>query len=349
MKKAFICLVLALMCITPALAEGVTLEGTVVSTASTAVLAPAAGVVQDVRLLPGARVSAGDELATLMATVTYAEIDGIVRVCGEVGENAETVVSRYGAVVYIQPEFSYTISATTQNAYDSLDNRIIRLGETVYVRSVNDAARTGSGTVTAISGSSFTVEVKSGNLGVSDSVYLYRSSGMEATSRIGKGTATFAYPVSCTATGALSAILVNDGARVSKGTPLFATVDAAAAYADRICATVDGTIASLSVTPGTAVEAGAPVATIYPDDAIRLEILADEIDLRSLAAGQRLTLEFMNGTTAKGQVERISGIRHVPESAGEDAEDTAYFSVYVTFQADAPVSCGMTARVTVNP
>lgn len=348
MKKALICLLLALMCITPALAEGITLEGTVVATGSTAVLAPAAGVVQDAQVLAGAHVSAGEEIAALMEMITYAEIDGIVRVCGEAGENAETVASRYGAVVYIQPEVRYTVAASTQNAYDSLDNRIIRLGEKMYVRSVNDATRTGSGTVTAINGSSFSVEVTSGNLAVSDSVYLYRSSGMEATARVGKGTATYAYPVAYTATGTLSRILVADGTRVTKGTPLFATVEAAAAYCNRICSPAEGTVASLSVTPGTLVEAGTLVATIYPDDALRLEILADEIDLRCIAVEQQVVLEFVNGTTAQGQVERISGIRYVPESTDEETDDTALFSVYVTFQADVPVSCGMTAKVTFN-
>lgn len=347
MKKALICLLLALLCVTPALAEGITLEGTVVSAGSTAVLSPAAGTVQAQLVQAGAHVSAGDEIVTLMEAVTYAEADGTVRVCAEVGENAETVASRYGAVVYLLPDVCYTVSASTQNAYDALENKIIQLGEQVYVRSVNDTSHTGSGTVTSVSGSSYTVELTEGNLLVSESVYIYRSSGLESTSRIGKGTATYCYPVAYTATGAVSSILVADGARVTKGTPLFATVDAASAYSNRVCSAVDGTVASVSVEPGTAVEAGSLVATIYPDEAIRIRVLADEIDLRNLAVAQRVTVVFDNGVTAHGQVEAISGVPYVPDSTEED-DGVTYYPVYIAFQAEGSVAYGMKAQVTVE-
>lgn len=177
-------------------------------------------------------------------------------------------------------------------------------------------------------------------------MYLYRSNSYAATSRIGKGTATYSYPVAYTATCAVSRILVEDGAYVRKGTPLFATVDAAAAFGNSITATVTGTVATVDVTPGTTVEAGTLVATVYPEDAIRLEILADEYDLRSISVGQNVTLTFTNGATAQGKVESISGIQYVPETTEEDGDDTAYFPMYVTFQTNASISCGMTAKVT---
>ena len=346
MKKALICLLAALLFVTPALAEGFTLEGTVVATRSTAVLAPAAGVVQDVLVQAGEHISAGEKVAALMETITYAEISGIVRVCGESGESAETIASRYGAVVYIEPDVLYTVSASTRNAYEQLENKIIELGETVYVRSTSDTKRTGTGKVTAISDSSYTVELTQGNLSVSESVNIFRSSDYAATSRIGKGTATYSYPVAYTGTGAVSRILVEDGAYVRKGTPLFATVDAATAFGNGITATVSGTVATVDITPGTAVEAGALVATIYPDEAIRVEILADEYDLHGITAGQQVTLTFANGATAQGQVESISGVQYVPETTDEEeVDDTVYFPVYITFQTDAPIACGMTAKV----
>lgn len=347
MKKALILFLAMMLFIVPALAESATLEGTVVAIRSAAVLAPASGVVQEVLVQPGDSVNAGEAVAALMETVTYAEISGVVRVCGEVGENAETVVSRSGAVVYIEPEVCYTISASTKNAYELLANKIIVLGETVYVRSTNDTTRTGVGRVTAISDSSYTVEVSEGNLAVSDSVYLYRSSDYAATSRIGKGTATYCYPVAYTGTGALSRIMVEDGAAVSKGTPLFATVGTAAAFSGSVTSAVSGTVATVDVTPGTAVEAGALVATVYPADATRLEILADEYDLRHISVGMDVTLTFANGVTAQGRVESISGVPYVSGTTEEDSDDTVYFPVYVTFQTDAPIAFGMTARVTI--
>lgn len=351
MKKGLICLLAAMLFVGAALAEDFSLEGTVVATRSTAVLAASAGVVQDVLVQPGDRVAAGAEVASLMETITYAETSGVVTIFGASGEKTDTLVERYGAVAYIKPDVLYTVSASTKNAYEALKNKIITLGETVYIRSVNDVKRTGVGKVTSINGTSYTVEVTQGNLAVSDSVNIFRSSNYDASSRLGKGSATYCYPEAYTATGALSRILVKDGAYVRKGTPLFSTVDAAAAYGNRITSTVSGIVASLAVTPGTAVEAGALVATVYPDDALMVEILADEYDLRSLAVGQSVTVTFSNGVTAQGQVARISGLQYVPETTEADTEeeeedDTAYFPVYVSFQTDAPIACGMTAKVT---
>ena len=48
MKKCFLCLMALLMFTTAASAESVTLEGTVVSTRTAAVLAPAAGTLDEV-------------------------------------------------------------------------------------------------------------------------------------------------------------------------------------------------------------------------------------------------------------------------------------------------------------
>lgn len=343
MKKALAWLLVSLMCLTPALAESISLEGTVVATRSSAVLSPSAGVVQDVLVQSGDRVTSGTEIATLMETVTYAEISGTVRVCAEAGESAETVVSRNGAVVYIQPDALYTVSASTKNAYDQLENKIIELGEKVYVRSTSVTSRTGMGTVTAINDSSYTVELTQGNLAVSDSVYIYRSSDYDSTTRIGKGTATYCYPVAYSGTGTVSQILTEDGAYVRKGAPLFSTIAAGTAYSTDIRSTVSGTVASIAAEPGTALEAGSLVATVYPDDAIRLEVLADEIDLRSLPLGQKVTLTFANGITAQGTVERISGVQHTSES---EEDDTVYFPVYIAFQTEEQIACGMTAKVT---
>ena len=347
MKKMLLCLLAVMLLAVPATADEINLEGTVVATRTTAVLAPAAGVVQDVLVQAGETVTAGDKIAALMGTITYAEISGTVRVYGEVGENAETVTNRHGAVVYIEPDVRYTISASTRKAYEELDNMIIKLGETVYIRSTESSKRTGTGKVTAVNGSDYTVEVTKGNFEVSDSVYIFRNKNYEAKSRIGKGTATYSYPVAYTATGSVAQVFVKNGAKVTKGTPLFSTVEAAAAYSNGISATVGGTVAGISVEPGTAVEAGALIATIYPADSIRLEILADEIDLRNITVGQNVTLTFANGVTAQGQVERISGVQYVTETVeGEEVDDTAYFPVYVTFATDAPIACGMTAKVT---
>ena len=348
MKKVLICLLAMVLLVSTAMAEGAALEGTVVATRSAAVLAPAAGVVQDVLVLAGQHVAAGQEVAALMETIAYAEVSGTVKLFGQEGESVETVTTRYGAVLYIEQDLQFSVSASTRNAYDAPANKIIHPGEKVYIRCTTNNEHTGVGEVTAVSGSSYTVEVTEGDFADGEGVYLYRSEDYANTSRIGKGTANYADAVACTGTGSVAEIFVADGDHVEEGTPLFSTVEASAYSAD-IRTAVSGTVATLDVTPGAAVEAGALVATIYPDDAIRLEILADEIDLRSLAVGQSVTVAFANGVTAQGQVESISGLQYVAETTEEGEEDdTAYFPVYVAFQTDTPIACGMTAKVTLG-
>lgn len=66
MKRLFICLLAAMLLATSALAEPLTLEGTVVAVRSTAVLSTAAGVIRDVSVQAGDHVTAGQAVAALM-------------------------------------------------------------------------------------------------------------------------------------------------------------------------------------------------------------------------------------------------------------------------------------------
>ena len=345
MKKLFICLLAAMLLTTSALAETLTLEGTLVATQSTAVLSTAAGVIRDVSVQAGDHVAAGQTIAALMEKTIYAETSGTVKIFGEPGESVETVTTRNGAVMYLIPDSKYTVSASTRNAYDEPENKIIHPGETVYVRCTTNSEHTGTGVVIALDGSSYTVEITQGSFEDGETVYIFRDPAYAATSRIGKGTADYTDPVAYTGTGMVAQLLVRDGVHVEKGTPLFSTIEAPA-YNGNQQSPVNGTVASVAVTPGTAVEEGSLLAVIYPDDAQRLQILADEVDLRSIAAGQQVTLTFTNGVVAQGQVESISGIPYAAEDATEGTEDsTVCFPVLVSFVPEGPVAYGMTAQV----
>lgn len=349
MKKLLICLLACLIFTTSAMAETITLEGTVVATQSTAVLATAAGTVSEVIVQAGDRVSAGQEIAALLDTTAYAEVSGTVKLFGDIGESVETLTQRYGAVLYIEQDCKYTISATTRNAYDNPENKIIHPGETVYL-ACSCGDHSGVGTVTAVKGTSYTVEVIQGEFESGESAYIYRSEDCASASRLGKGSVTCNAALACTGsgTGTLTRLHVTDGQYVNKGDPLFSTLEASA-YDQRLRSGVSGTVASISVAPGDAVEQGALIATIQPAASLRLEILADEIDLRSITLGQEVTLTFTNGATCQGQVERISGMQYVQETTDEEStDDTAYFPVYVTFPADETIACGMTAKVSIE-
>lgn len=350
MKKLLTCLLACLMFATAALAETVTLEGTVVATQSTAVLSTTAGTISEVIVQAGDRVSAGQEIASLLDTTTYAEVSGTVKLFGATGESVETLSERYGGVLYIEQDCKYTVSASTRNAYDDPANKIIHPGETVYIL-CTCGDHEGIGFVTAVKGTSYTVEVTEGEFEDNESAYIYRNEDCASASRLGKGSVAYNAALACTGsgTGTITRLHVTDGMHVNEGDPLFSTLESAA-YDQCLRANVSGTVGSISVAPGDAVEQGALIATIQPAASLRLEILADEIDLRSLALGQEVTLTFTNGTTVQGQVERISGLQYVQETTDEESttDDTAYFPVYVTFPADETIACGMTAKVSIE-
>lgn len=156
-------------------------------------------------------------------------------------------------------------------------------------------------------------------------------------------------PVAMTGTGVVSSILVKDGVHVDAGTPLFATVETTAAYAWQMLSPEAGVIASVSVTPGTAVESGTLIAEIYPDSAKRLELIVETRDLRSIHVGDTVSVSFDNGINAEGVIERISNVPYVPETnEDEDADDTVYFVVYAVFTTKETIPYGMIAKAMIT-
>lgn len=346
MKKLLVGLLVLMLIVPTALAETVTIDGTVISTETVPVAAPAAGVLSDVYVRVGEHISAGDEAASLYAQPVLAEQPGTVRLFGTVGESVEAVVSRYGAVLYIEPDCQYTIPAHTRYAYDRDENKTIHPGESVYLCcTTTGTAHKGLGRVTTVSGSSFTVEVTEGSFESGEAVVVYRSEDYAATSRIGRGNVSHASPVAVTGlgTGRISGIHVADGAHVEIGDALFdaVLVDTATSYA--MVSSVDGTVAEVLATSGSAVTQGMVVATVYPDEAMRLEIALSENDLRDVKIGTRVNIEFTSGETAEGEIDWISSIAQV---SADEEDDTVYFTAHVRFDATATIRYGMTAKVT---
>ncbi len=349
MKKWMICLMAFMMLTSVASAEVATLEGTVVSTQTIAVLAPAAGTIDEILVSAGERVEEGAKVASLMGTKVYAEESGIARVFGQEGDSVETLTNRYGAVAYIEPDVMYTMSASTRYAYDAEENKMIHPSETVYLNCISDCNHEGVGIVTLVDGTNFTVEVTSGQFESGETVRVYRTQTYDQESRIGRGTMAQASPTAYTGSGTVTAIYAVDGESVSRGALLYETVETGA-FADRITAPNSGVVSAVAVAAGDSVEQGVLLAEIFPDDAMRLMVQADEYDLRKLKEGAKVKIVFTNGVTAEGKVERISGIRQEKEAADDETadskEDNALFAVYIEFVPAASVSYGMTARIT---
>ena len=343
MKKWLTCLMALLMLTSSAMAESLT--GTVVSTETVSVLAPAAGTIENVYVTPGVHVEDDTEVASLYAQKVYAEQSGTVRLFGKEGDAVETLTSRYGGVLYIEPACQYTISASTSKAYDSIETKIVHPGETVYFRCTADDSHEGKGIVTLVSGSSYTIEVTEGVFKDDEYVYIYRDEKYTSAQRLGRGTVNREEAVAYTGTGVVSAVCVEDGVHVECGDLLYETIESTA-YTHRVSSSVSGTVASVSVAAGDAVEQGTLVAQIYPDSAMRLEVSAEEYDLRTLKAGAKVEIAFQNGVSATGVVERVSGVQQTVETTDETEEPDPTFAVYIAFEAEEAVSYGMTAKIT---
>ena len=356
MKKLFsvlLLVVLSLSVASAAMARTVTADGTVVSTGTVIVSSDVGGTVAEVSVSAGDAVSAGDVLVTLTPSRVYALQDGTVRLFGSVGDDAADIASQYGAVAYVEPAPRYTISASTRNAYSSEANKIIHPGETVYLRATENAQLTGTGRVTTVSGTSYTVEVLSGNLESGYSVNIFRTEDYAAVSRIGRASVTLKDPVAYTAEGLIAAFCVEDGAQVKKGDVLFETVTGSypvdAASLTQVTAPVSGVVSSVSLNRGSTVSPGTAVAEIYPDEQLRIEASVPESDLALFTVGREVSIELNyldNGEyTVPGVIERVSRIGTA--SASAESEENV-FSVWIQPASADRLSYGLHAIVTVS-
>ena len=352
MKKLMAVLLAALLLAAvsfSALAESVTMNGTVVNVAPQTISAPLGGTVKEVYVSGGDQVAAGDALALLEGNKVYALEDGTVRLFGDTGDSAEMVANRYGAVAYIEPACEYTLTASTKSAYDKEENRTIHPGEKVYLRCAEDSKHTGEGIVTSVSGTSFGVEVTSGSFLNGESVYVYRWDTFASTSRIGRGEISRQDPVAYTADGVIVNYAVKDGSYVKKGDVLFETLSGSFSNLtgdlNVIRAAADGVVASLSLSRGEAVEAGTAVAELYANEAMRIEASVTETDLQYFSVGDTVRVELIylddGEYTLEGTVEKIS---RIGAASGEEAEE-ASFSVYIVPSKTDKLLYGMTAVI----
>lgn len=322
--------ILLSLALSPALADTVAVNGTVISLQTEIVTTELGGSVAQVLAAAGDHLNAGEPLLTLETEKVYALQDGTVRLFGEVGDSTESLSERYGAVAYVEPDAPFTLSASTRKAYDADENKIIHPGETVYLRSVADVKVTGVGVVTTVSGSSYTVEMLSGDLDSEDTAYIYRDAEFAAESRIGRGTVSRTDPVAYTGAGVVAVYTVQDGSHVKKGDVLFETLSGSYTSAGSGLQTVaverSGVVASVSAVRGGMLTEGDAVAEFYADEELRVEATVSETDLLAFQVGSRVTMTLTyldDGAQAvSGVVERVSRVSKATE--GSESEEAAF-------------------------
>lgn len=350
-KRMLICLAIvlcAMLSLTGAFAESLTLSGTVAPAATVPVYAPIGGTVESVAVQAGQKVQAGDTLYTLKTTKVYADKDGTVTgVFGKPGDDAESVATEYGAVLYIEETQMYSVSASTNNAYNSAETKFVHPGENVWMVVRNNASRKGTGTITSVSDNSYTIQVTECNFITGDSVDVYRDEALTSTLKIGRGSVSRISPVAVTATGAIVRIAVENGQQVKKGDLLLETLDGKydgyVMTGTTISAAQAGVIGSISAQAGTAVTKGDATVSIYPVDQMLVEATVTEDDINRIHEGDAVTVEMQNDESKvfEGTVVMISSV------AVEDAEEVSY-KLVASFVPDESIRFGMSAVVTIG-
>lgn len=342
-------LVLALMLLLgSAAADSLSLEGKVVPAHTVPVYASIGGTVAEVTAQVGQEVGEDDVLYSLKTTKVYAQESGTVTgLFGEPGDDAAQVAQRYGAVMYLEGASVYTVSASTDNAYNTTANKFIRVGEKVYLQCRSSQERKGTGTVTAVEGTGYTVKVTSGTFIPGDSVDVFRDEAHTNSQRIGRGSVARVNPTAVTATGAIVRFAVADGDKVERGQLLLETLDGSfdGLYMSGVeqRAGQAGVVGSLSAAQGSPVSKGSVAAVIYPLDTMRVEAAVPEDSRRLIKAGDKVTIELETDEAAvyTGEVVLVSAV-------AEQGTGEVSYKVLVDFTPDEAVRFGMSVVVTTS-
>ena len=327
-------------------AETLSLNGTVEAGVTVPVYAPIGGTVENVAVEQGMHVAAGDTLFTYRTEKTYASGDGTVTgVFAKAGDDAETVTEKYGADLYIEGTALYTVSASTSKAYSSIETTMVHAGETVYVVCRTDAKRYGTGIITAIDGTSYTVLVTEGSFINGDSVSVFRDKAYTDKQRVGRGTVSRVNPTAVNGTGAIVNVAVKDGDSVKRGDLLMETLSGTfegyEMTGTAVTAAEEGVIVSVSAEVGATVTKGDVVAQIAPISGMRVEATVTSDDRQSLKAGDKVTIELETDDTKTYE----GTVRYITEMPEEEAEETSYKAV-IDFTPDEDVFFGMAVVVT---
>ena len=134
MKKILALVFCLSLCVTWALADTLTLNGTIAAGTTVEVYAPVGGAVEKVSAEVGQALEADDAVA-----------------------------QRFGAVLYLEGESVFTVAASTEGAYNATDTKFVHVGERVYIQCRSSSERSGAGLITSIDGAKYTVRVTAGS------------------------------------------------------------------------------------------------------------------------------------------------------------------------------------------
>ncbi len=274
-------------------------KGFVQSVDTVDVFAPVGGQLQAFDVRAGDVVEAGSALIMIRPIQVLAPQSGVIRLLrAEVGDQASNVLLQYGALCSIDRADTLWVRATTGTAYNKPKNRAMILGETlrVYDGDAIDPVET-LGTVIAVDGNGYVVEIPSDEFSLEDKVRLYRGEGdtYNAKDKVGEGKVERTKTVPVTAEGVIAKVHISEGQHVSRGDVLFTLDDSSAVHAAP--ATFDAAAARGGVVSAVYVQAGQLVRkdqllmTVKPLDALEFVVDVDELDILSVRVGQAMQVK----------------------------------------------------------
>lgn len=343
MKKLLIFLLTTCLMTGTALASE-TFDGVVIASQAVTISAPYGGTVESVDVRQGQMLQAGQKILTLSSTKVLASQDGAIQgLFASVGDDAS------GTVMYLAPVSKYTIRASIAKAASTAQTKYVTLGEEVYIRCTKDGSHQACGVITAVDGSSYTVETTAGELYMEETVSIYRTADYASSSCIGSGSVSRTEAIALRSTGSVLRLHVQDGESVERGQLLFETVDGIISDDVITDSTVrtsqSGIAADIHVKAGQKVSQGDVLLTLYqPQDyQVRFSIPEDMLSL--IRTGDRVSVSFNwneDAVPLSGTVTEISYVGSTSQS-GETTYDG-----YVAFIADESVRLGMTAIVSLE-
>ena len=339
--SVFVALILCLTLIS-ACALGATANASIVAPETAKVIAPFAGTLRPFDWSAGESVEAGDVLFEIDTIPVYANQSGTVAaVLAGVGDDADGVITRHGAMAVIEPELALYIAADTREAYDDEDNKYLHAGETLYLKCGSEK---GEGRVTSVNGQNYVVEILDGSFDVDDTVRCFRESSMPSDSETGRGKVKRYPDVNVLSSGRVAKVHVQPGDKVAAGDLLFEMIDALSAKdaSPVITAPVSGAVTLLQAVSGAQVYRGMLLCEIADLSALELSAEVDELDLTSIRVGDVLpyTLDAYGDKAFSGTITEIRPI-------GSPRQNATYFDVRITPPLDVTALPGMNATVTL--
>jgi len=344
MKKLLAILLIVLMLPAAAMADETVSANAVAESANVyQIIAPYSGVLKPFDWETGDVVTENELLLEMETVKIYAPADGTVRALfAEPGDQAANVMNQYGMLAAIEKDQPMVVNATSYGAYNKAENKLVHVGEMVYLEEMNDRDNEGIGRITAVTAEGYVVEVMGGDFDDNVSVEIYRNSDCSSKSCIGSGRTDITVEMPVSGSGYVLKAAVQEGDIVQKGDLLYelATQDADNTLrSPELISPSDGAI-ELSVISGMQVYKGQMLAKVHDLSAMNVVASVDEMDLDRADIGQSVTIVFDRypENELHGTVTEISRI-------GTPKQNATYYDVTISLITNLEVLPGMNAVV----